>query len=482
MRHYSLKVDERDVPPSRHAIFVRGLDPDVTREQIQKFFEDEVGKNTIAFFKTTRDSVCAAVRFDNRDDATKCMKDFEDKQVLNCNVEITWYKDVRAYADKMERQRNQGRNNFYNNNYKGNNRRSKRSHSPSRDSRSSRRRRSISGGVSISSEEHSPKRKSRRDRSNSSTGRSSSSSSSRSRRSRRSRRSHSRTNNSFKKDPPHTPPHTPPPEQVENSFSASSNRPEFIKVDVVGEGKDIGLITLNRPNSMNAFCGNLLKELADQVTKFDNDSGVGAIVITGDKEYFASGFEVNELLSLDMVQIQHTDFLKNWKRIVEATKPMIASVNGLAIGIGCELALSCDIIYASTGALFGHPEVINGSIPACGGTQLLSRCIGKSLTMEMLLTGARITADEALKRGMVTKVFPGDQLLKETLSMAEKIVKNSQVVNMMAKRAVNYAFNSLLQSGIEYERQIFYSSFATNDRKEGLKALQEKRPAKWTNS
>jgi len=267
-----------------------------------------------------------------------------------------------------------------------------------------------------------------------------------------------------------------------NLSSASGATREFIKVDVVGANKNVGLITLNRPKALNALCLGLMDEVADQIVSFDNDKSIGAIVLTGSQKAFAAGADIKEMVSMDLPRCYESGFLENWSQVSKSKKPTIAAVNGYALGGGCELAMSCDIIYAGDKAEFGQPEILIGTIPGAGGSQRLTRAVGKSLSMEMCLTGDRIKAEEALKRGLVSKIFPAEQLVDEAVKLAEKIASNSPLINIMAKEAVNRAFETTLQEGLLFERRMFHTTFSTNDRKEGMSAFAEKRKAKWTST
>ncbi|KAI6192291.1 putative enoyl-CoA hydratase, mitochondrial [Aphelenchoides bicaudatus] len=262
------------------------------------------------------------------------------------------------------------------------------------------------------------------------------------------------------------------------AFASTGAAHEFIKVDVVGKNNNVGLITLNRPKALNALCVGLMNEVADQIIQWDTDKKIGAIVLTGSQKAFAAGADIKEMVPMDLPRCYESGFLENWSQVSKAKKPVIAAVNGYALGGGCELAMSCDIIYAGDKAEFGQPEILIGTIPGAGGTQRLTR----SLAMEMCLTGDRIKAEEALKRGLVSKIFPAEQLVDEAVKLAEKIANNSPLINIMAKESVNRAYETTLQEGLLYERRMFHTTFSTNDRKEGMSAFSEKRAAKWTST
>ncbi|CAL7942156.1 unnamed protein product [Xylocopa violacea] len=256
---------------------------------------------------------------------------------------------------------------------------------------------------------------------------------------------------------------------------------EFIKVETAGEKKNVGLITLSRPKALNALCDQLMIELNDAVTKMDQNDNIGAIVVTGSEKAFAAGADIKQMQSNTYAQTMRGNFLSTWDTVSRITKPVIAAVNGYALGGGCELAMMCDIIYAGDKAKFGQPEIAIGTIPGAGGTQRLTRVVGKSKAMEMVLTGNQITAEEAEKSGLVSKVFPADKLVAEAVKLGEKIASHSQLIVGMAKESVNTAYETTLKEGLHFEKRMFHGTFATADRKEGMTAFVEKRPPKFTN-
>ncbi|XP_008557731.1 probable enoyl-CoA hydratase, mitochondrial [Microplitis demolitor] len=262
----------------------------------------------------------------------------------------------------------------------------------------------------------------------------------------------------------------------------SSSKYEFIKAEKAGEKKSVGLITLNRPKALNALCQQLMNELSDAMQKFDSDESVGALVLTGSEKAFAAGADIKEMSNNTFAGNLKGSFLQNWSDISKIRKPIIAAVNGFALGGGCEIAMSCDIIYAGDKAKFGQPEVIIGTIPGAGGTQRLTKAIGKSRAMEMVLTGNQITAHEAEKFGLVSKVFPADQVVSEAVKLGEKIAFNSQLAVAIAKESVNKSYELSLQEGLHFEKRMFQATFALNDQKEGMAAFVEKRPPKFTNN
>lgn len=217
------------------------------------------------------------------------------------------------------------------------------------------------------------------------------------------------------------------------------------------EKKNIGLITLNRPKALNALCEKLITELNDAMLKFDTNNNIGAIIITGSEKAFAAGADIKEMKNNTFAYNIRNKFLNNWN-ISEISKPVIAAVNGYALGGGCELAMMCDIIYAGDTAKFGQPEITIGTIPGAGGTQRLTRIIGKSKAMEMVLTGKQINAEEAEKNGLVSKIFPANKLIAEAIKLGEKIASHSQLIVAMAKESVNIAYETTLKEGLHFEK------------------------------
>jgi enoyl-CoA hydratase len=236
----------------------------------------------------------------------------------------------------------------------------------------------------------------------------------------------------------------------------------------------VGVITLNRPK-VNALNGQLIDELNQALAAFDTDPDIAAIVLTGSDRVFAAGADIAEMEAKDFAEVQQTDFIKPWQRVAETRKPIIAAVAGHALGGGCELAMMCDIIIAADNAKFGQPEINLGTIPGAGGTQRLTRAIGKSKAMEMVLTGHMMDAQAAERANLVARVVPVADLLDEAIKLASAIAEKSQPVVAMAKDAVNAAYETTLDEGIRAERRLFYATFATDDRKEGMQAFLEKR-------
>ncbi|KAJ9581121.1 hypothetical protein L9F63_023698, partial [Diploptera punctata] len=259
----------------------------------------------------------------------------------------------------------------------------------------------------------------------------------------------------------------------------SAGNYEYILTEKHGEKKNVGVIKLNRPKALNALCSGLLLEVKDALKKFEEDDNVGAVVITGNEKAFAAGADIKEMQDLSFSQATKGGVPP--LDLGECKKPLIAAVNGYALGGGCELAMMCDIIYAGEKAKFGQPEINIGTIPGAGGTQRLPRYVGKSKAMEIILTGLPITAEEAEKAGLVSKVLPPEKLLEETIKLGEKISSHSQIIVALCKQSVNAAYETNLQHGLLYEKNIFNSTFATEDRKEGMAAFIEKRSPKFNN-
>jgi len=257
---------------------------------------------------------------------------------------------------------------------------------------------------------------------------------------------------------------------------------EYIKVEKKGEGDKVAVITLNRPKALNALCDGLMKEISKALEELEVDTTVACYILTGSGRAFAAGADIKEMQPNEFAGVFGGNFLSHWNRLTTTTKPIIAAVNGFALGGGCEIAMMCDIIYASEKASFGQPEILLGTIPGAGGTQRLPRAVGKSLAMEMVLTGDRITAQQALDFGLVSKVCPPETLLDEALKTADKIASNSKLINQMAKEAVNAAYELTLAEGNRLEKRFFHATFATNDRREGMTAFVEKRKANFTDS
>lgn len=259
--------------------------------------------------------------------------------------------------------------------------------------------------------------------------------------------------------------------------SASETTYENILVEKKENG--VGLITLNRPKALNALCDALFQELNDVMGKFDKDPEIGCMVLTGSERAFAAGADIKEMSDKEFPETFSIDMLAHWENVSQRKTPIIAAVNGFALGGGCELAMMCDIMYAGHKAKFGQPEITLGTIPGMGGTQRLTRAIGKSRSMELTLTGEFMGAEEAVSRGLASKIFDADKLVEEAVATAAKIASLSKPITAMAKECVNEALEGGLQRGLKYERRLFHSTFGTEDRREGMKAFVEKRPAQW---
>jgi len=240
----------------------------------------------------------------------------------------------------------------------------------------------------------------------------------------------------------------------------------------------VAVITLNRPKSLNALCQALMDELSLAVDNFENDPAVKVIVITGGEKAFAAGADIKEMTDKNFIDVYKEDFItKNWERVAHCRKPVIAAVSGYCLGGGCEIAMMCDFIVAADTAKFSQPEITIGTLPGAGGTQRLTRLIGKSKAMELCLTGRMIDAAEAFGAGLVARVFPAAELLSETLKIADKIAGFSGPIAMMVKESVNRAYETTLAEGLRFERRLFHASFATEDQKEGMAAFAAKRKA-----
>jgi enoyl-CoA hydratase len=237
----------------------------------------------------------------------------------------------------------------------------------------------------------------------------------------------------------------------------------------------VWLITLNRPQQLNALNDQLIAELNTALDGYEADDGIGAIVLTGSEKAFAAGADIKEMQSKSYIEAYKGDFIASWERITRCRKPVIAAVAGFALGGGCELAMSCDFIIAADTAKFGQPEIKLGIMPGAGGSQRLARAVGKAKAMELCLTGRNMDAAEAERAGLVARVVPAAGLLDDALKTAEIIASMSLTAAMMTKDCVNRAFETTLAEGIRYERRTFHALFATHDQKEGMAAFTEKR-------
>jgi enoyl-CoA hydratase len=261
-------------------------------------------------------------------------------------------------------------------------------------------------------------------------------------------------------------------------MATSQQRLETIRVEQRGR---VGLIVLNRPQALNALSSLLATELLVALDGLETDDGVGCIVITGSERAFAAGADIREMASLTHTDVFQRDHLAQWDRVARCRKPLIAAVAGYALGGGCELAMMCDFIIAADNAKFGLPEITIGTIPGMGGSQRLIRLVGKSKAMEMVLTGRLMDAEEAERAGLVSRIVPLAELVDEALKTAERIASLSRPAVMMAKEAVNRAYETTLGEGIRFERRLFHTTFATDDQKEGMAAFIEKRSPAFQN-
>jgi enoyl-CoA hydratase len=237
----------------------------------------------------------------------------------------------------------------------------------------------------------------------------------------------------------------------------------------------VALVTLNRPKALNALNAQLVAELDRALTEVDGDDALACAVLTGSEKAFAAGADIKEMAGRDFAEAFSSDFIAPWARIAQHKKPVIAAVAGYALGGGCELAMMCDLILAADTARFGQPEINLGTIPGAGGTQRLTRLVGKSKAMEMVLTGRMMDAQEAERSGLVARVVPAADLVEEAVRLGEAIASKSRPIVQMAKDAVNAAYETTLAEGIRVERRLFYATFATEDRREGMAAFAEKR-------
>jgi len=252
---------------------------------------------------------------------------------------------------------------------------------------------------------------------------------------------------------------------------------------IVERHDNVGLITLNRPQAMNALCVALTEEITDALNDFEGDDDIGCVVLTGSEKAFAAGADIKEMQNKTYMDAYKSNFISDtWERPATFRKPIIAAVAGYALGGGCEMAMMCDFILAADTAKFGQPEITLGILPGAGGTQRLTRAIGKSKAMEMCLTGRMMDAEEAERAGLVSRIVPADELLPDALKTASKIANMSMPVTMMNKEAVNQAFETTLTQGVLFERRLFHSAFALEDQKEGMAAFAEKRKPEWKNN
>lgn len=242
------------------------------------------------------------------------------------------------------------------------------------------------------------------------------------------------------------------------------------------EGR-VGIIQLNRPKALNALNVPLIAELVTELKRMDDDESIGAVILTGNERAFAAGADIKEMAEASAIYMLSRNQFKAWEEITRFSKPLIAAVSGFALGGGCELMMHCDMVIASESAQFGQPEINLGIMPGAGGTQRLTKAIGKVKAMELIMTGDMITADEALKLGLINRVVPVESYMEEAIQLAARIADKAPIALKMIKEAVNKAVDVPLQEGLDFERKSFYLLFASEDQKEGMKAFVEKRKA-----
>jgi enoyl-CoA hydratase len=253
---------------------------------------------------------------------------------------------------------------------------------------------------------------------------------------------------------------------------------EHILVETRGK---VGIIRLSRPKALNALNTKLKAELSAAIDAYEADANISCVVITGSEKAFAAGADIKEMADKSFTDVYLGNFTGNWDRAAQTRKPIIAAVAGFALGGGCELAMQCDLIIAADNAKFGQPEIKIGVIPGIGGTQRLTRAVGKAKAMDLILTGRMMDATEAERSGLVARVVPAAQLMDEAMKVAETIAAMSLPSVLAAKEAINRAFETSLAEGVRFERRVFHSLFATEDQKEGMAAFVEKRPPKFKN-
>lgn len=242
----------------------------------------------------------------------------------------------------------------------------------------------------------------------------------------------------------------------------------------------VGVAQINRPKVLNALNVDVMMELMTALEAFDADEAIGCLVITGNERAFAAGADIKAMAEATPVAMLNSAMIDQWDRLQKVSKPVIAAVSGFALGGGCELAMACDMIVASESAQFGQPEINLGVMPGAGGTQRMTRAVGKALAMEVVLNGRFLSASEAQQYGLVNRVVPVELYLEEAIKVAQQIAERAPVAIRIAKEAINAAFETSLQSGLSMERRLFYLLFATADQKEGMDAFINKRKPEWT--
>jgi len=266
-----------------------------------------------------------------------------------------------------------------------------------------------------------------------------------------------------------------------SSHGANGSAPDLKFVKTEKQGR-VGIIRLNRPESLNALSNGLMRDICTAITHFNQDQSVGCLIITGEGRAFAAGADIKEMVDKSYYQVSTYDHIEPWEIIAKSKLPLIAAVNGVAFGGGCEIALMCDIVIASEKAKFGQPEIKIGTIPGAGGTQRLTRAVGKSKAMELILTGRPMDAQDAQKAGLCSAVVPHEQLMTHALQLANEIASLSRPIVIIAKEAVNGAFEGGLHQGIKFERRLFHATFALADKQEGMGAFVAKRKPNWSHS
>lgn len=241
----------------------------------------------------------------------------------------------------------------------------------------------------------------------------------------------------------------------------------------------VGLIRLNRPKAMNALNGDLMRELIEALQAHDHDPAIGCHLITGNEKAFAAGADIKDMAAASPIDMLQRGNISLWDQIAQLNKPVLAAVSGVCLGGGCELVMACDMIFASESAKFGQPEINLGVIPGAGGTQRLTRAVGKAIAMEMVLNNRWLTAQEALQFGLINRIFSVESYLDESLKIAAEIASRAPVAIRIARECVNKSYEMTLAEGIEYERRSFYFLFSTEDQKEGMDAFVNKRQANW---
>ncbi|MFQ3567003.1 MAG: enoyl-CoA hydratase-related protein [Aggregatilineales bacterium] len=251
---------------------------------------------------------------------------------------------------------------------------------------------------------------------------------------------------------------------------------ETILIERPADG--VGLVRLNRPDALNALNAQVMREVFDALERFDRDDAIGCIILTGSDKVFAAGADIKQMVEQTAIDLMKDDFT-DWSRMARIGKPIVAAVSGWALGGGCELAMQCDMIVAAETAQFGQPEITLGILPGAGGTQRLTRAVGKALAMEVMLANRRLTAAEALAAGLVNRVAPVETYLDEAIALASKIAAMPRVAARLIKDAINKAEELSLSAGLDYEKRSFYVVFNSEDKTEGMNAFIEKRQAQW---